>query len=96
MKQDNEILHPQAKWYLIPTSFKPLGELKEVIIAEMDLNVTTDISEENEKLKQSNEALVSALRDLLEDTQGHYEASDEGTDNLIHQQAKQALQNNNK
>ena len=45
------------------------------------------------ELQADNERLREALRNLFDDTKGHYEASDEGTENAIHQQAKAALQN---
>jgi len=51
-------------------------------------SIIRPFKKENAKLKADNDALVSALRDLFEDTKGHYESSDEGTDNAIHQKAK--------
>ena len=42
-----------AKWYLIPTSFKPVGELRDIIIAEMDINVTNKLEQENKTLKEA-------------------------------------------
>ena len=65
-----------AKWYLIPTSFKPIGELREVIIAEME--VTADLTKgrefdsptslflrgENDRLKIENQALKERVKEL--------------------------------
>jgi len=49
------------------------------------------LKEINKALQQSNDELLKALRDLFEDTTGHYEASDEGTANKIFQKAKKAI-----
>jgi len=55
-----------AKWYLIPTSFKPLRELRDIIIAEMDINVTNELKEENTRLKERIEVLEGALKPFSE------------------------------
>jgi len=57
MIQDNN--NTSAKWYLIPTSFKPLGELRDVIIAEMDINVTEELKAENGEL---NNQMAESLK----------------------------------
>ena len=51
-----------AKWYLIPTSFKPLGELRDIIIAEMDINVTNELTQQVKELQEENERLRKAIR----------------------------------
>jgi len=58
----------KAKWYLIPTSFKPVGELRDMIIAEMDISVTNELKEENQQLMESNTRLkerIEVLTDAL-------------------------------
>lgn len=71
MEENKKMPDGQFKWYLIPTSFKPLGELREVIIAEMDINVTNDLTNENTSLKETiaaleerNEVLVNEIECL--------------------------------
>ena len=54
MEENKKIPDGQFKWYLIPTSFKPLAELREVIIAEMDINVTKDITDKKHILKRNH------------------------------------------
>lgn len=57
--EENTVL---AKWYLIPTSFKPIGELRDIIIAEMDIDVTNNIEAENTSLKARIVLLEDALK----------------------------------
>lgn len=60
--EENTVL---AKWYLIPTSFKPIGELRDIIIAEMDIDVTNNIEAENTSLKARIVLLEDALNMVL-------------------------------
>jgi len=60
-KEESSVGFTGAKWYLIPTSFKPVGELRDVIIAEMDINVTKELLEENESLSAQNTILKETL-----------------------------------
>lgn len=106
MEANKKMPDGQFKWYLIPTSFKPLGELREVIIAEMDINVTKDITDKNTSLKETiaaleerNGKLVEALKMI--DTRLTF--LDNGVNNAGNEQissaweiASQALSNNSK
>lgn len=80
-----------AKWYLIPNSFKPMGELRDCIMVEMEMNVINDLEEENKSLREANERMKEALKWIDKKSFGfiHWTDMDE-----INSKAKEALQAN--
>jgi len=108
MEENKKMPDGQFKWYLIPTFFKPLGELREVIIAEMDINVTKDITDKNTSLKETIAALEERNGKLVEALETLLEGNEQDPDNPLRwwqritpqsealNKAKEALSNNSK